>query len=199
MRYRRPTLMGTCLGIALTLAACGNGPDASTAQPSTPATTAAPAQSPGPAATAAARNLENTTGALRALQAATKAVPQGRVSNLDRERRDGRLVWLVEVAGTRQRQFTLAVTADGTRLLTRRQSAHPDLDDLQEARAARITAARAANLASRRHPGDLDELDLDTTDTGTLVWRADLDGPDGAPVLVTLDARTGAVVTTPDD
>jgi hypothetical protein len=74
MRCRRPTLIGT-----LTLAACGNGPDVSTAQPATPSTTAAAAQSRSPAGTAAAREPKNTTGAaLRVLQAAAKAVPRGR-------------------------------------------------------------------------------------------------------------------------
>jgi Peptidase propeptide and YPEB domain len=200
MRYRRPTLIGTCLGIALTLAACSDGRGASTAQPSAASTTTTPASSRTTAATPASPSAKSTTGAaLRALRAAARAVPQGRAYDLDRERRDGTPVWLVKVAGTRQRQFTLAFTADGTRLLTRRQAPHPNLDDLEEAYSAHVTAHRATTLAIRRHHGPLDELELDTTDAGTLVWQAEFERPDGSPVVVSLDARTGAVVTaTPD-
>jgi hypothetical protein len=200
MRFRRPILIGACLGVALSLAACGNGPDASTAQPSAPSTTAAPAPSPSPPATAAARGAEDSTGAaLRAVQAAAEAVPQGRVYDLDRERHNGKPVWSVKVAATRRRQLTLTVISDGTRVLDRRRSARPDLDDLQDAHAATITASRAVRLAARRHPGRLDELELDSTDAGILVWRADLTGSDNRPTVIALDARTGAVVTTPDD
>jgi hypothetical protein len=133
----------------MSLAACGNGPDTSTAEPSATPVTAAPAPSPSAPATAAARGPEGSTGAaLRALRAAARAVPQGRVYDLD---------------------------------------------------AATVTGLRAAGLAARRHPGRLDELELDSTDAGTLVWRADLTGSDKRPTLITLDARTGAIVTTPDD
>jgi len=58
----------------------------------------------------------------------------------------------------------------GTRLLTRHQAPHPDLD----------------------------ELDLDTSDTGTLSWQVELERVDSSPVVITRDARAGAVVTTPD-
>lgn len=200
MRNRRPTLIGVCLGIAVTLAACSDGQGASMAQPSAASTTTAPASSRTTATTPATSSAKSTTGAaLRALRAAAKAVSQGRAYDLDRERRDGTPVWPVKVASTRQHQFTLAFTADGTRLLTRRQAPHPDLDDLQEAHSAHLTAHRATTLAIRRHPGHLDELELDTTDAGTLVWQAELKRPDGSPVVVTLDARTGAVVTAPPD
>jgi hypothetical protein len=44
-----------------------------------------------------------------------------------------------------------------------------------------------------------DLLELDGTDAGTLVWRADLTGSGNRPAVIALDARTGAVMTTPDD
>jgi hypothetical protein len=200
MRYRRPTLIGICLGIALTLAACSDRQGASTAQPSAASATTAPAVSPATAATPATSSGKGTAGAaLRALRAAAEAVPQGRVYDLDRERRGGGPVWSVDVGVSRQRQLTLTFTGDGTRLLTRHQAPHPDLDALQEAYGARVTALRAATLAIRRHHGHLDELELDTTDAGTLVWQAELERPDSSPVVVTLDAHTGALVIAPPD
>jgi uncharacterized membrane protein YkoI len=98
-----------------------------------------------------------------------------------------------------RRPILLTITGDGARVLDRRPSTRPDLDDLRDAHAATVTGLRAAGLAARRHPGRLDELELDSTDAGTLVWRADLTGSDNRPTLITLDARTGAIVTTPDD
>jgi hypothetical protein len=63
------------------------------------------------------------------------------------------------------------LSADGTRLLTRHQAPLPDLD----------------------------ELDLDTSDTGTLSWHVELERAGSSPVVITRDARAGAVVNTPDD
>ena len=203
MRRHTSILLGTALGITLALAACSSEPpNGSTDQPPTPSTAAASASS-GTAAnrtTAATPDTGNRTAvALRALTTATKAVPQGRAFDLDREGRNGQPVWSVQVAADRQRQFVLTITADGTRVLSRRPSPRPDLDDLREARAARITAPRAIRLAAQHQPGQLDELDLDTTDRGTLIWQAELSHPDSPPTVVTLNALTGAVLTTADD
>ena len=203
MRRHTSLLLGTALGIALALAACSSEPPTgSTAQPPAPSITAASATS-GTAATgaiAATPDTGNGTAvAVRALQTATKAVPQGRAFDLDRDGRNGQPVWSVQVAAAQQRQFVLTITADGTRVLSRRPSPRPDLDDLREARAARITAPRAIRVAAQHQPGQLDELDLDTTDRGTLVWQAELSHPDSPPTVVTLNALTGAVLTTVDD
>jgi hypothetical protein len=117
VRRHTAVLLGTTVGITLALAACSSEPPGdSTAQPVAPSNTSASATS-GTAAnrtTAATPGTGNgTAAALRALRTATKAVPQGRTFDLDREGRNGQPVWSVQVAADRQRQFVPTVTADG--------------------------------------------------------------------------------------
>jgi uncharacterized membrane protein YkoI len=139
----------------------------------------------------------SVAAAVRALQSAARAVPQGKAFDLDQETRGGQPVWDVKVASG-QRQFDLAVAADGSRVLTKREDPTPD-DDVEKLRSVRIDAPHAIRLAAQHQTGNLTELDLEATDAGTVYWEVDFQRPDGAKAVVDLHAGTGRVLDPQND
>jgi uncharacterized membrane protein YkoI len=87
---------------------------------------------------------------------------------------------------------------DGSRVLSRRQEPTPD-DDVRKLRSVRVDPSRAVRLAAQHQHGQLTDLDLDTTDAGTVVWEVDFRRPDRSTTTVTIHARTGKVLGTSGD
>jgi uncharacterized membrane protein YkoI len=198
MRRFRSTFAVTCLALAVLLAGCGDeDPGASGADqaPSTTGQTTTSGATPGrptTSSTAAAAEAAGVEAGVRALQTAARAVPQGKAFDLDDETRGGQRLWEVKVASGR-RQFDLTVAADGSKVLDRREDPTPD-DDVRKLGSVRVDAARALRLAARRQPGQVTDVDLDTTDAGTVVWEVDVRQADGARATVSIHARTGKVI-----
>jgi uncharacterized membrane protein YkoI len=197
----RSAFAATCLALAVLLAGCGGSDNTSSGQQAT-ATTSQPTTSSSAATTSSTTAATGSTddrvaAAVRALQTATRAVPNATAFDLDDDTRGGRPIWEVKVASGR-RQLDLAVTADGDRVLARRQDRAPD-DDVGRLRSAKVDARRALRLAAQRQDGQVTDLDLDTTDAGTLVWEVDFRQPDGSTEVVAIHARTGKVVDIADD
>ena len=86
----------------------------------------------------------------------------------------------------------LDVTADGDITETDRES---DLEDVQKAKDAEVTAQQALDTAREGRDGvTLDEMDLDD-DNGTLQWEVEFDREDGSDgPEVEIDARSGEVL-----
>ena len=198
MRRLRSTLAAAGLALAVLLAGCGDPDNPSTGQQA-PSTTSQPTTSSSTTSTTAATGSASADVAapVRALQTAARAVPQGKAFGLDPGTRGGQRVWDVNVASG-QRQFDLDVTADGARVLRRREDPTPD-DDVRKLRSVRVDAARAVRLAGQHQGGQLTDLDLDTTDAGTVVWEVDFRQPDGSTVTVSIHARTGELLETSGD
>ena len=87
----------------------------------------------------------------------------------------------------------LDVTADGDITETDRES---DLEDVQKAKDAEVTAQQALDTAREGRDGvTLDKMDLDD-DNGTLQWEVEFDREDGSDgPEVEIDARSGEVLT----
>jgi uncharacterized membrane protein YkoI len=194
MRRLHSALAVTGLGLAVFLAGCGGSdiPSAGQQAPSTTISSSTPSSPTTSTAAATGSATAEVAAAVRALQTAARAVPQGKAFGLDPETRGGQRVWDVKVASG-QRQFDLDVTADGSRVLTRRQDPTPD-DDVRKLRSVRVDASRAVRLAARHQDGQLTDLDLDTTDAGTVVWEVDFHQPDGSTATVSIHARTGKIL-----
>ncbi|HWD46652.1 MAG TPA: PepSY domain-containing protein [Actinomycetota bacterium] len=199
MRRPRSVLAATGLAVAVLLAGCGGSDTTTSGQQATSTTSTTTSQSTttSSAATtsstaASASTDASVAAALRALQTATRAVPNGKAFDLDDDTRRGQRVWEVKVASG-QRQFDLDVAADGTRVLNRREDPTPD-DDVRKLRSVKVDATRALRLAAQRQDGQVTDLDLDTTDAGTVVWEVDFRQPNGTTTTVAIHARTGKVV-----
>jgi uncharacterized membrane protein YkoI len=78
-------------------------------------------------------------------------------------------------------------------VLARQEDRTPD-DDLRKLPSVKSDAARALRLAAKRQDGKVTDLDLDTTDAGTVVWEVDSRQPNGSTKVVSIHARTGKVV-----
>ena len=87
----------------------------------------------------------------------------------------------------------LDVTADGDITETDRES---DLEDVQKAKDAEVTAQQALDTAREGRDGvTLGEMDLDD-DNGTLQWEVGFDREDGSDgPEVEIDATSGEVLT----
>jgi uncharacterized membrane protein YkoI len=204
MRRPRSVLAATGLAVAVLLAGCGGSDTTSTGQQATSTTSATTtsqsttsqsttSSSPATTSTAASGSTDaSVAAALRALRTAARAVPQAKAFDLDDDTRGGQPIWEVKVASG-QRQFDLDVTADGTRVLNRREDPTPD-DDVRKLRSVKVDATRALRLAAQRQDGQVTDLDLDTTDAGTVVWEVDFRQPNGTTTTVAIHARTGKVV-----
>lgn len=205
MTRQRRTL-GTVLLAAGLLAGCGAGDSAD--EPGSPgtgdsttssATTSPDSTTATPQGSATAGTGTPTSGAsdavadaVAALQTAAGAVPNGQPFDLERETKQGTQVWEVKVASNGA-QFKVDVSADGSKVLAQQQDQTPD-DDIQKLQSARIDAVQALQLASGQQDGTLSEMEIDSTDDGTVIWQVDLRQSDGAAVEVNLDASSGDIV-----
>jgi uncharacterized membrane protein YkoI len=188
----RSAFAATCLAVAVLLAGCGgDDPGTSSAAQATSTTS----QSTTTSSTAATDT--RVAAAVRALQTAARAVPNGKAFDLDDDTRGGQPIWEVKVASG-QRQFDLVVTADGARVQARRENPRPD-DDVRKLGSVKVDAPRALRLAAQHQDGRVTDLDLDTTDAGTVVWEVDFRRPDRSTTTVTIHARTGKVLGTSGD
>lgn len=195
----RSAFAATCLAVAVLLAGCGgDDPGTSSAAQATSTTSqSTTTTSSAPTTSSTAATDTGVAAAVRALQTAARAVSQGRAFDLDDDTRGGQPIWEVKVASG-QRQFDLVVTADGARVLTRRENPRPD-DDVRKLGSVKVEAPRALRLAAQHQDGRVTDLDLDTTDAGTVVWEVDFRQPDRSTTTVTIHARTGKVLGTSGD
>lgn len=208
---RKTALTGTGVLAALALAACGttadNGDDgsvspevdASSAVASTPATddasTTSASASSSASSTAAAASSGSGTGqaddpAYAVIDAVLEKHGDGIIVEVDAN--DDDTTWEVDVV-VGEEVKELDVTADGDITETDRES---DLEDVQKAKDAEITAQQALDTAREGRDGvTLDKMDLDD-DNGTLQWEVEFDREDGSDgPEVEIDARSGEVLT----
>lgn len=207
---RKTALTGTGVLAALALAACGttadNGDDgsvspevdASSAVASTPATddasTTSASASSSASSTAAAASSGSGTGqaddpAYAVIDAVLEKHGDGIIVEVDAN--DDDTTWEVDVV-VGEEVKELDVTADGDITETDRES---DLEDVQKAKDAEITAQQALDTAREGRDGvTLDKMDLDD-DNGTLQWEVEFDREDGSDgPEVEIDARSGEVL-----
>ena len=208
---RKTALTGTGVLAALALAACGttadNGDDgsvspevdASSAVASTPATddasTTSASASSSASSTAAAASSGSGTGqaddpAYPGIDAGLEKHGDGIIVEVDAN--DDDTTWEVDVV-VGEEVKELDVTADGDITETDRES---DLEDVQKAKDAEVTAQQALDTAREGRDGvTLDKMDLDD-DNGTLQWEVEFDREDGSDgPEVEIDARSGEVLT----
>ncbi|MCD0183073.1 PepSY domain-containing protein [Micrococcus luteus] len=208
---RKTALTGTGMLAALALAACGttadNGDDgsvspevdASSAVASTPATddasTTSASASSSASSTAAAASSGSGTGqaddpAYAVIDAVLEKHGDGIIVEVDAN--DDDTTWEVDVV-VGEEVKELDVTADGDITETDRES---DLEDVQKAKDAEVTAQQALDTAREGRDGvTLDKMDLDD-DNGTLQWEVEFDREDGSDgPEVEIDARSGEVLT----
>ena len=202
---RKAALTGTGVLAALALAACGttagNGDDgsaspevdASSAVASTPATDDASTTSA--SSTAAAASSGSGTGqaddpAYAVIDAVLEKHGDGIIVEVDAN--DDDTTWEVDVV-VGEEVKELDVTADGDITETDRES---DLEDVQKAKDAEVTAQQALDTAREGRDGvTLDEMDLED-DNGTLQWEVGFDREDGSDgPEVEIDATSGEVLT----
>ena len=207
---RKTALTGTGVLAALALAACGttadNGDDgsvspevdASSAVASTPATddasTTSASASSSASSTAAAASSGSGTGqaddlAYAVIDAVLEKHGDGIIVEVDAN--DDDTTWEVDVV-VGEEVKELDVTADGDITETDRES---DLEDVQKAKDAEVTAQQALDTAREGRDGvTLDKMDLDD-DNGTLQWEVEFDREDGSDgPEVEIDARSGEVL-----
>ncbi|MBF0745001.1 PepSY domain-containing protein [Micrococcus yunnanensis] len=209
---RKTALTGTGVLAALALAACGttadNGSvspevDASSAVASTPATddasttsasASSSASSTSASSTAAAASSGSGTGqaddlAYAVIDAVLEKHGDGIIVEVDAN--DDDTTWEVDVV-VGEEVKELDVTADGDITETDRES---DLEDVQKAKDAEVTAQQALDTAREGRDGvTLDKMDLDD-DNGTLQWEVEFDREDGSDgPEVEIDARSGEVL-----
>ena len=213
---RKTALTGTGVLAALALAACGttadNGDDgsvspevdASSAVASTPATddasttsgsASSSASSASASSTAAAAGSGSATGqadepAYAVIDAVLEKYGDGIIVAVDAN--DDDTTWEVDVV-VGEEVKELDVTADGDITETDRES---DLEDVQKAKDAEVTAQQALDTAREGRDGvTLDEMDLED-DNGTLQWEVGFDREDGSDgPEVEIDATSGEVLT----
>ena len=210
---RKTALTGTGMLAALALAACGttsdNGDDgsaspevdASSSLASTPATddasgsASSSASSASASSTAAAAGSGSATGqadepAYAVIDAVLEKHGDGIIVEVDAN--DDDTTWEVDVV-VGEEVKELDVTADGDITETDRES---DLEDVQKAKDAEVTAQQALDTAREGRDGvTLDEMDLDD-DNGTLQWEVRFDREDGSDgPEVEIDATSGEVLT----
>jgi uncharacterized membrane protein YkoI len=136
--------------------------------------------------------------ALTALDTADRSLPTGESYELESERdARGRRVWEIGVASDGDDEYELVVSADGTKVLSKREDETTD-DDVLKLKRARTTAQQAVRLAYMHRPGEVRALELDTRADGTVVWQVTMAPPgagDHGPVSdVILNAGTGNVI-----
>ncbi len=206
MRSRSVLVIAMGAVAAVALAGCGSSStdgadDDSGAAPTVTVTTGVPdpATAPSPAAPTAppaapesAALAPRTAAAVRALDAAAAAVPDGRPYDLERDDDDDDAVWKITVASGGDRPHELDVSADGRRIVGREREDRDD--DAADALRAGVTLAQALRIADGRTPGHLDDAEIDRED-GRLVWTVQFDEPSrDRDHEVTVDATTGEVV-----
>ncbi|WP_298255477.1 PepSY domain-containing protein [uncultured Arthrobacter sp.] len=111
---------------------------------------------------------------------------------MEDETERGQRVWSVKVATADDRQFNLSISQDGSSIVANDEDATPD--DIEKLRSAEITVSDAIATAAEeaKGQGDLSSLEIDTDDSGTVVWQIEFGGDSGTTVLV--DAASGDIL-----
>lgn len=158
--------------------------DAGSASPTDTATT-------GAATTGAATSGGDVNTAQNAIETAESEVG-GQAMDLDYDD-DGE--WEIEVVS--DGQYTeVTVSADGGTVVETDDPDDLDSDDQREFDAAEISLADAITTATDEHPGNIDDVELETED-GTVVYQVDLYvGSDNSDLSVYVDAANGEIVKT---
>ncbi|MEX0426048.1 PepSY domain-containing protein [Nocardioides sp. DS6] len=193
---------------ATAVVGCGSDSGDSGSQPTTPAqsaqspggttsprasgmpTSPAPTSTEPPTSPAPSRSAQTDT-ALAAIATAERSVPGGKVFDLESDSAGGQRRWDVKVASG-QRQYELDITADGAKVVDRRQDKTPD-DDVAKLKSAAVPLERAIAIAAGRAQGQgkLSSLEIDS-DRRTVLWQISFGGDSGTTVLV--DATSGKVL-----
>ncbi|NYI68717.1 PepSY domain-containing protein [Spelaeicoccus albus] len=196
----RQFTVATLVAAALAMSACGGGSanSSATTTPTSAMQGKGLATHAAPGAASRARTPETRT-ALDAIATAQHAVAGGQVFNLESDKDHGKKVWEAEVADPSGKQFDFTITADGSKVIHRREDKSPD-DDVKKLHAAKIPLKRAIGTAvsQAKKVGKLTSLEIDTTDGGqTLVWEIRFGGDTGMTAVV--NAKNGTVVTVGPD
>ena len=186
-------LLGTAVigCAALGLIACGDQADTpndrtagnDAASQSTGAAVSPPANAPG------ARGVAVGT-ATAALHTAARALPEGEPFDLETENTGAEMVFDTKVA-SHGNEFKVLVDATGTQVRSQQQEPKPS-DDMAKLNTGTVTAAQALQTASSRVPdARFDEMEIDTSATGTVIWQIQLVRNDNSTATYTVDAQSG--------
>ncbi|UNX54753.1 PepSY domain-containing protein [Georgenia sp. TF02-10] len=206
---KRTFATATAVALAVALAGCGedspDDPDDGTTATVTAttggATTTAATETPSPTGTAdgtgtgTGETAGDVAGAVAALQAAAGAVPDGQPFDMETESHQGQQVWEILVASGGQ-QHEVFVALDGSEVVDQHEEAEPD-DDVQKVEEAQVDAVQALQTAAEQNGGTLSEMEIDSTEDGTVVWQVELRQDDGSTVETLVDATTGDLVPAP--
>ncbi|WP_280331309.1 PepSY domain-containing protein [Nocardia wallacei] len=131
--------------------------------------------------------------ALAASDTAANAVPDGKPFDLETELQGTEGVFDTKVAAGGN-QIDVTVDATGQHIRSQQQSPNPS-DDIAELDGVTVTAADALRAASSREPtAEFDELEIDTDDTGAVVWKVDLVRGDHSDITYTVDPHDGHII-----
>lgn len=197
----------TSAALALALAGCGTQPgaddDVDGANSGTPVPTSEQASESAAAATDSETGGSESTGENEATQGGDPNTAQdaietaesevgGEAMDLDYDD-DGE--WEIEVV-TNGEYTEVTVSADGGTVQETDDPDSLDSEDQSEFDAAEISLADAITTATDAHPGNIDEVELDTED-GTVVYDVDLYvGADNSELRVYVDAANGEIIKT---
>lgn len=193
------TLSGTLITAALAasvLTACSSdSEDSDSSSPSASASdggissTGPSKGSSGSAGTGGAKVATNT------LTTAEGAVSKGRPFDLEHEHSSsGKRIWEVKVASGTTKQYKVHVSKDGSKVVSKKQDDDVD-DDVDKLSKAKLSAANAALRATRDHSGTVDSMEIDTLDSGKVVWEVVL-RKDDELTKYKLDADNGKTLRT---
>jgi uncharacterized membrane protein YkoI len=127
----------------------------------------------------------DSTDAVRAVRTASKGVSH-KAYDLERDRNR----WEVKFADGTERHVTL----DGRKVTSTRR----DDDRSTRVAAARVSLASALKTAAKRGNGTLTDAEIDTH-RGTLVWSVSFERSDDDETEVTVDAKSGRVLSVVHD
>lgn len=191
---RNRTILVLSVAAAFTLVACGADGDAPSAGAATsPATSPdTPADTRSKATTAAT----GTAPALRAVRTVERRLRGARSFELELEggRRPG---WEINVSDSSRRAWKYRTDRSGKRVQTRKRDKWDN--DAKDSRKVKVTLARALKIATRRSSLRFDQIELERTRSGRLVWEAEFKGSGDRETEVTVDARTGKVLRVKHD
>lgn len=138
---------------------------------------------------------QRTQQAVRAVQTAEQAVPDGRAFDLEVEDHGGRQVWEIKVASGNDRPHEFYVSLDGTQIV--RRSRHRLDGDVRKALKAQVTLSQALETAARRVPWSLSEAEIDTH-SGRITWEVEFKKGEREREVV-IDAMTGEIMRVKKD
>ncbi|AHH18333.1 hypothetical protein NONO_c35460 [Nocardia nova SH22a] len=197
MHAKRLLVSGAVVGCGvLGLTACGDDTDSTDQTRSAPgATTSALTGGNTPVTSAVSAKSTPVANALAALDTAANAVPGGKPFDLETELQGTEGVFDAKVAAGGD-QIDVLVDATGHTVRSQQQAPRPS-DDIAKLDGVTITAADALRAAGSRDPSaEFDEMEIDTDDSGTVVWKVDLMRGDRSEVTYSVDAHNGQIIGT---